>query len=38
MSVDSRPHDLASAVRYALDTTRAPAVCPFHANIYPCGG
>jgi hypothetical protein len=33
MSVDSRPHDLASAVRYALETTRATAVCPFHTNV-----
>jgi hypothetical protein len=33
MSVASRHHDLASAVRYALETTRATTVCPFHANV-----
>jgi hypothetical protein len=33
MSMDSRSHDLASAVRYALETTRATAVCPFHAHV-----
>jgi hypothetical protein len=33
MFIDSRPHDLASAVRYSLETTRATAVCPFHANV-----
>jgi hypothetical protein len=26
-------NDLASAVRYALETTRATAVCPFHPNV-----
>jgi hypothetical protein len=26
-------NDLASAVRYALETTRATAVCPFHPTV-----
>jgi hypothetical protein len=33
MSIESSSHDLVSAVRYALTTTRATAVCPFHANV-----
>jgi hypothetical protein len=33
MSVNERADNLASAVRYALETTRAIAVCPFHANV-----
>jgi hypothetical protein len=33
MSVDCRAHNLASAVRYALETTRATAVCTFRANV-----
>ena len=32
MSVDSWTDDLASVVRYALTTTRAIAICPFHLN------
>jgi hypothetical protein len=33
MTEDSRASNFASAVRYALDTTRATAACPFHANV-----
>jgi hypothetical protein len=33
MSVISRPDNLASAVHYALETTCATSVCPFHANV-----
>ena len=33
MSVDSRADHLTSTVRYALETTRATAVCPFHADV-----
>ena len=33
MSFDGRTNDLASAVQHALETTRATAVCPFHANV-----
>ena len=33
MSVDNRTDDLASVVRYALMTTRATAICPFHHNV-----
>jgi hypothetical protein len=33
MSEDSRALNLASTVRYALETTRATAACPFHANV-----
>ena len=33
MSVNNWTDDLASAVRYALTTTRATAVCPFHENV-----
>jgi hypothetical protein len=35
MSVDSHADadHLASTVRYALETTRATAVCPFHADV-----
>jgi hypothetical protein len=31
MSVD--PDDLDAVVRYALETTRAIAVCPFHSDV-----
>jgi hypothetical protein len=31
--VNERTDNLDSAVRYALETTRATAVCPFHANV-----
>jgi hypothetical protein len=34
MTVNTRTDDdLASVVRYALETTRAIAVCPFHPNV-----
>ena len=33
MSVDSPTDNLTSTVRYALETTRATAVCPFHADV-----
>jgi hypothetical protein len=33
MSVNSWTDDLASVVGYALATTRATAICPFHANV-----
>ena len=33
MSVDNWTDDLASVVRYALATTRATAICPFHENV-----
>ncbi len=33
MPVDSWTDDLASVVRYALTTTRATAICPFHDNV-----
>ncbi len=33
ISVDNRADDVVSAVRYALETTRATAVCPFHADV-----
>ena len=33
MSVDSWTDDLASVVRYALTTTRATVICPFHDNV-----
>ena len=33
MSVNNRTDDLASAVRYALETTRANPICPFHENV-----
>jgi hypothetical protein len=33
MSVNDHADNLAAAVRYALETTRAIAVCPFHANV-----
>jgi hypothetical protein len=33
MSENSRTDDLASAVRYALETTRAMAICPFHEHV-----
>lgn len=31
MSID--PNDLSAVVRYALETTRAIAVCPFHSDV-----
>ena len=31
MSID--PDDLSAVVRYALETTRAIAVCPFHSDV-----
>jgi len=33
MSVDSWTDDLVSVVRYALATTRATTICPFHDNV-----
>ena len=33
MFVDSHADNLTSAVRYALETTRATVVCPFHADV-----
>jgi hypothetical protein len=33
MSFNGYADDLTSAVHYALETTRATAVCPFHANV-----
>lgn len=33
MGVDYTTDDLASVVRYALATTRATAICPFHENV-----
>ncbi len=33
MSVNTRIDDVASVVRYALETTRATTVCPFHPNV-----
>ena len=33
MSADTRTDDLTAAVRYALETTRATAACPFHWDI-----
>jgi hypothetical protein len=33
MAVDYTTDDLACVVRYALATTRATAICPFHENI-----
>jgi hypothetical protein len=33
MFVDSHADNLTSAVRYALETTRARVVCPFHADV-----
>ena len=33
MSFSNSTDDLASVVRYALTTTRAIAVCPFHENV-----
>jgi hypothetical protein len=33
MSVDSWTEDLASVIRYALTTTRAIVICPFHDNV-----
>jgi len=33
MSVDSWTDDLVAVVRYALTTTRATTICPFHDNV-----
>ena len=33
MSVNNYANNLDTAVRYALETTRAIAVCPFHADV-----
>ncbi len=33
MSANSSADSVTSAVRYALETTRATAVCPFHENV-----
>jgi hypothetical protein len=33
MSVNNWTDDLASVVRYALVTTRATTICPFHENV-----
>jgi hypothetical protein len=33
MSVNNWTDDLASPVRYALVTTRATTICPFHENV-----
>lgn len=33
MSVNNCADDLSSAVRYALETTRAVTVCPFHCDV-----
>jgi hypothetical protein len=33
MSVNSYADNLDSAMRYALETTRATAVCPFHSDV-----
>lgn len=33
MSAESNTDNLASAVRYALETTHATAICPFHENV-----
>ena len=33
MPANSSIDNLASAVRYALETTRAIAICPFHENV-----
>jgi hypothetical protein len=33
MSVSANPDDLAAVVQYALETTRATAVCPFHNEV-----
>ena len=33
MSVDNHADNLSSAVRYALETTRAITVCPFHLDV-----
>jgi hypothetical protein len=33
MSPDSWTDDLVSVVRYALTTTHATAICPFHRNV-----
>ena len=33
MSANSSTDNLASAVRYALETTRAIAICPFHETV-----
>ena len=33
MSINNYADNLDSAVRYALETTRAIAVCPFHSDV-----
>ena len=33
MSTDAHFEDLSAAVRYALETTRATAACPFHPDV-----
>jgi hypothetical protein len=33
MSINDHADNLAAAVHYALETTRATAVCPFHSNV-----
>ena len=33
MSVNNYANNLDSAVRYALETTHAIAVCPFHSDV-----
>jgi hypothetical protein len=33
MTADLHPDDLTHVVRYALETTRATAVCPFHEDV-----
>lgn len=33
MSVENYADDLRATVRYALETTRAIAVCPFHSDV-----
>jgi hypothetical protein len=33
MSVNNYANNLDTAVRYALETTRAIAVCPFHSDV-----
>ncbi|MEH2671978.1 hypothetical protein DXU07_21955 [Bradyrhizobium elkanii] len=33
MPISSQTNDLRSAVHYALETTRAVAVCPFHLDV-----
>ena len=33
ISANVQPDDLSAVVRYALETTRATAVCPFHGEV-----